>query len=107
MSDQPSLTTASPTSEAPAARRRRPLSTRVQPPSPSSSAPALHPLVRRHYRVATAAIEELVDLVEHCVRLLIPGALVHARPRMGVSSNSNLLLFGQCERASSSPSVFF
>lgn len=42
-----------------------------------------HPLARRHYRVATSAIEHLVDLVEHCVRLLIPGALVHARPRMG------------------------
>jgi hypothetical protein len=42
-----------------------------------------HPLARRHYRVATAAIEELVDLVERCVRLLTPGALIHARPRMG------------------------
>ncbi|MEJ8827503.1 ATP-binding protein, partial [Variovorax humicola] len=42
-----------------------------------------HPLVRRHYRVATCAIEAFVDLVEHCVRVLIPGALIHARPRMG------------------------
>jgi len=84
MSDQPSPTTASqPTHAAPPVRRRRPLNTSAVPPSPSSSALALHPLVRRHYRVATAAIEELVDLVEHCVRLLIPGALVHARPRMG------------------------
>jgi type II secretory pathway predicted ATPase ExeA len=48
----------------------------------AQSVPA-HPLTRRHYRVATVAIEELVDLVEHCVRLLIPGALVHSRPRMG------------------------
>lgn len=42
-----------------------------------------HPLARRHYRVATAAIEGFVDLVEHCVRVLIPGALIYARPRMG------------------------
>ena len=42
-----------------------------------------HPLVRRHYRVATAAIEQLVDLVERCIRVLVPGALIHARPRMG------------------------
>lgn len=45
--------------------------------------PASHPLSRRHYRVATAAIEEFVDLVELCVRVMIPGALVHSRPRMG------------------------
>ena len=84
MSDQPSpSTTSQPPNAAPSTRRRRPLSTRAEPPSPSSSAPPLHPLVRRHYRVATSAIEELVDLVEHCVRQLIPGALVHARPRMG------------------------
>lgn len=42
-----------------------------------------HPLARRHYRVATAAIESFVDLVEHCVRVLIPSALIYARPRMG------------------------
>ena len=42
-----------------------------------------HPLARRHYRVATAAIEQLVELVEHCIRVLVPGALIHARPRMG------------------------
>ncbi|GLC96443.1 hypothetical protein Tamer19_58520 [Cupriavidus sp. TA19] len=42
-----------------------------------------HPLARRHYRVATAAIESFVDLVERCVRVLIPGALIYARPRMG------------------------
>ncbi|MDM0116816.1 ATP-binding protein [Variovorax sp. J22R133] len=42
-----------------------------------------HPLVRHHYRVATSAIESFVDLVEHCIRVLIPGALIHARPRMG------------------------
>ncbi len=42
-----------------------------------------HPLVRRHYRVATAAIEQFVDLVERCIGVLVPGALIHARPRMG------------------------
>jgi hypothetical protein len=42
-----------------------------------------HPLARRNYRVATGAIESFVDLVEHCVRVLIPGALIYARPRMG------------------------
>lgn len=42
-----------------------------------------HPLARRHYRVGTAAIEELIDLIEHCLRVLIPGALVYARPRIG------------------------
>lgn len=31
-----------------------------------------HPLARRHYRVATAAIESFVDLVEHCVRGIRP-----------------------------------
>jgi len=85
---EPSPTTA--TQQPPATPpmwRRKPLGLRAAPsapsPSPASATLALHPLVRRHYRVATAAIEELVDLVEHCVRLLIPGALVHARPRMG------------------------
>jgi hypothetical protein len=33
-----------------------------------------HPLVRRNYRVATAAIEAFADLVERCLRVLIPGA---------------------------------
>jgi hypothetical protein len=42
-----------------------------------------HPLVRRNYRVATPAIESFVDLVERCLRVLMPGALVYARPRMG------------------------
>jgi hypothetical protein len=66
---------------APTRRRRH---ERLPASVPASPAPAsTHPLIRRHYRVATVAIEELVDLVEHCVRLLIPGALVHARPRMG------------------------
>lgn len=67
-----------PTVRATPARRFR----HAPPASPAPSA-STHPLTRRHYRVATVAIEELVDLVEHCVRLLIPGALVHARPRMG------------------------
>lgn len=42
-----------------------------------------HPLLRRNYRVATTAIESFVDLVERCLRVMIPGALVYARPRMG------------------------
>ena len=42
-----------------------------------------HPLLRRNYRVATTAIESFVDLLERCLRVMIPGALVYARPRMG------------------------
>lgn len=42
-----------------------------------------HPLVRRNYRVATSAIESMVSLTERCLRVMIPGALVYARPRMG------------------------
>jgi len=42
-----------------------------------------HPLLRRNYRVATTAIESFVDLVERCLRVLMPGALIYARPRMG------------------------
>ena len=55
------------------------------PPAPPTAGLTLanHPLSRRHYRVATAAIQEFVDLVELCVRVRIPGALIHARPRMG------------------------
>ncbi|CDS55340.1 Type II secretory pathway, component ExeA (predicted ATPase) [Polaromonas sp. CG9_12] len=52
-------------------------------PQPPSLTLQNHPLVRRHYRVATAAIEQFVDLVERCIRVLVPGALIHARPRMG------------------------
>ena len=52
-------------------------------PQPASLTLQNHPLVRRHYRVATAAIEQFVDLVERCIRVLVPGALIHARPRMG------------------------
>ena len=58
----------------------------IVPTAASTPAPLSvhnHPLVRRHYRVATSAIEAFVDLVEHCVRVLIPGALIHARPRIG------------------------
>ena len=84
MPDQPSPTTAPQQPPVMPSRRRRNLQRlHAAPPPPSTPTPASHPLARRHYRVATAAIEELVDLVEHCVRLLIPGALVHARPRMG------------------------
>jgi hypothetical protein len=42
-----------------------------------------HLLLRQNYRVATAAIESFVDSVEDCLRVLMPGALVYARPRMG------------------------
>lgn len=59
-------------------RREHPATTPPTLPTVSE-----HPLTRRHYRVATAAIEAFVNLVEMCVRLLIPGALIHARPRMG------------------------
>lgn len=52
-------------------------------PQPASLTLQNHPLVRRHYRVATAAIEQFVDLVERCIRVLVPGALIHSRPRMG------------------------
>lgn len=48
-----------------------------------SSERQLHPLVRRNYRLATAAIESFVDLVERCLRVHMPGALIYARPRMG------------------------
>lgn len=50
---------------------------------PQEVTAASHPMSRRNYRVATAAIQEFVDLVDLCVRVMIPGALVHARPRMG------------------------
>ena len=87
MSEPSPTTTSQQPPATPSLRRRKPLGLRAAPPlpspSPASATLALHPLVRRHYRVATTAIEELVDLVEHCVRLLIPGALVHARPRIG------------------------
>lgn len=71
------------------ARPTRPLHGNVADPFKTSNTLAssppfhLHPLTRRHYRVATAAIEALVDLVNHCLRVRIPGALVYARPRMG------------------------
>jgi hypothetical protein len=51
--------------------------------SPTPLERSEHPLLRRNYRVATTAIESFVDLVERCLRVLIPGALVYARPRMG------------------------
>lgn len=71
-----------------AATRTKQRSPQKVKPLWNTSEPALvtiqnHPLVRRHYRVATAAIEQLVDLVERCIRVLVPGALIHARPRMG------------------------
>ena len=67
--------------------QRRPARSLQTQPAPNTSAydvtVASHPMSRRNYRVATAAIQEFVDLVDHCVRVMIPGALVHARPRMG------------------------
>lgn len=75
---------ASPRSEVPpttAPRRpRRELAPPSRPPRPRL---ADHPLTRRNYRVATTAIQAFADLVDTCVRLKIPGALVHARPRIG------------------------
>jgi hypothetical protein len=66
----------------PQARRR--LHERRAAPAPAPTPAARpHPLTRRNYRVATVAIEDLINLIERCVLLLIPGALVHARPRMG------------------------
>ena len=60
---------------------------RASVPAPAAPVAPLtvhnHPLARRRYRVATTAIEAFVDLVEHCVRVFIPGALIHARARMG------------------------
>lgn len=72
-------------SKGPAATRtpRRPRRENSAPTPPALPTIAAHPLTRRHYRVATAAIEAFVNLVEMCVRLMIPGALIHARPRMG------------------------
>ena len=52
-------------------------------PSPAIPERHEHPLLRRNYRIATTAIESLVDVVDRCLRVLIPGALVYARPRMG------------------------
>ena len=66
----------------PQCRRRRHERRTAPPPATAPAAPA-HPLIRRNYRVGTVAIEQLIDLIERCVLLLIPGALVHARPRMG------------------------
>ncbi len=50
---------------------------------PSAIDCSQHPLSRRNYRVGTFAIEQFLDVVERCLRVLIPGALVYARPRMG------------------------
>lgn len=63
---------------------RRRLHERRAAPAPAPARAARpHPLTRRNYRVATVAIEDLINLIERCVLLLIPGAVVHARPRMG------------------------
>ena len=65
-----------------AARSNRATATVVAAPAPLTV--HNHPLARRHYRVATIAIEAFVDLVEHCVRVLIPGALNCVRRRRSV-----------------------
>jgi AAA domain len=82
-------TTPAPTPPPPPGTRtpRRTTRSHQAQPTPNTSAHdvtvANHPMSRRNYRVATAAIQEFVDLVDQCVRVMIPGALVHARPRMG------------------------
>src|SRR5450631_525477 len=76
---QPGDDSQRPTAARPPRRPRR-----EQPAAPPALPAVIdHPLTKRHYRVATAAIEAFVKLVEMCVRLMIPGALIHARPRMG------------------------
>jgi len=78
------LTPATPAGSAPGRAAQRPRRGAAPPALPTGGLTlANHPLSRRHYRVATAAIQEFVDLVELCVRVTIPGALIHARPRMG------------------------
>jgi hypothetical protein len=78
------LTPATPAGSAPGRAAQRPRRGAAPPALPTGGLTlANHPLSRRHYRVATAAIQEFVDLVELCVRVMIPGALIHARPRMG------------------------
>ena len=57
-------------------------------PSPAIPERHEHPLLRRNYRIATTAIESLVDVVDRCLRVLIPGALVYARPRMREAKQS-------------------
>lgn len=83
----PSSTPSSPPQRQGARTQRRPSRSLQALPAPNTSAHdvtvASHPMSRRNYRVATAAIQEFVDLVDLCVRVMIPGALVHARPRMG------------------------
>ena len=81
----PATTLSKASPAAPAAKRslRRRGTEPASPAMPALPSVDEHPLTRRNYRVATSAIEEFVELVENCVRLLIPGALIHARPRMG------------------------
>lgn len=79
-SDRSSPLTTTASEASPKRRLRRDT---VKPPKPVAPTVPEHPLTRRNYRVATAAIEDFVDLAHTCVRLMIPGALVHARPRMG------------------------
>ena len=91
--DRPA-TNSAPTSTPNSPPQRPGARTQRRPPRPLHGQPAAntsahevtvasHPMSRRNYRVATAAIQEFVDLVDLCVRVMIPGALVHARPRMG------------------------
>ena len=67
----------------PSSRTKSPQSDASASGISARTALAQHPLCRRNYRVATAAIEEMVDLTLHCLSVLIPGALIYARPRMG------------------------
>ena len=45
-----------------------------------------HPVARKRYRIPTPAIADFYDLVQRCVQLSIPGAIVYARTRFGKSS---------------------
>ena len=45
-----------------------------------------HPVARKRYRIPTPAIEQFYALVQRCVQLSIPGAIVYARTRFGKSS---------------------
>ena len=42
---------------------------------------ATHPVARKRYRIPTPAIAAFHELVQRCVALSIPGAIVYARTR--------------------------
>jgi AAA domain len=47
---------------------------------------ATHPVARKRYRIPTPAIAAFHELVQRCVALSIPGAIVYARTRFGKTS---------------------